>query len=176
VTPDAKFAFLAGLEKDHGRQLRRYLAVRLRNAAADLPDIMQEVFLRLLRIKDQDTIRNPRAYLYTIASHVLHQHLLRQTATPELIDIAEVVPLLEAVPDSDPVLQAELDQRFDAIATRLRAVSPVAYVTLMLHRCHGLSLREISQRLGVSLATTKRHLARALELIEHEIAKGQEEP
>ena len=46
----------------------------------------------------------------------------------------------------------------------------------MLHRCHGLSLREISERLDVSLATTKRYLARALELIECEIAKGQEEP
>jgi RNA polymerase sigma-70 factor (ECF subfamily) len=148
----------------------------MRNAASDLPDLVQEIFLRLLRIKDQDTIRNPRAYLYTVASHVLHQHALKQTATPETIEIADVVSELQSAPDTDPLLQAELDQRFDEIGRGLRAASPGAYATLMLHRYHGLSLKEISQQLQVSHITTKRYLARALEYIEKQLEKGKDAP
>jgi len=163
------------MEKDHGRQLRRFLAVRMRNAASDVPDLVQEVFLRLVRIKEQDTIHNPRAYLYTVASHVLHQHALRRAARPEFIEIGDVASELQALPDTDPVLQAELDQRFDRISRELRAAAPGAYATLMLHRYHGLPLKEISRRLNVSHITTKRYLARALEFIERQIAQGKED-
>jgi RNA polymerase sigma factor (sigma-70 family) len=175
VTPDSKYAFLAAMEKDHGRQLRRFLAARMRYAASDVPDLVQEVFLRLLRIKDEDTIRNPRAYLYTVASHVLHQHTLRRAAGPEFIEIADVVSELQSLPDTDPVLQAELDQRFEQICRTLRAASPGAYATLILHRVHGLPLGDISRRLNVSYITTKRYLARALEFIEKQIAHGKED-
>jgi RNA polymerase sigma factor (sigma-70 family) len=176
VTSDPKYAFLTAIEKNHGRQLRRYLGARMRNAATDVPDLVQEIFLRLLRIKDHDTIRNPRAYLYTVASHVLHQHALRQTATPEFIQIADVVSELQSVPDTDPALQADLDQSFEQIGRGLRAVSPGAYATLMLHRYHGLPLKEISRRLNVSHVTTKRYLAKALEYIEKQLEKGRELP
>ena len=174
MNSQAKYAFLAAIEKNHGRQLRRYLAVRMRNATADVPDLVQEIFLRLLRIKDQDAIRNPRAYLYTVASHVLHQHALRQTATPEFIEITDVVSELRSVPDTDPALQAELEQRFEEIGRGLRAISPGAYATLMLHRCHGVPLRDISERLNVSHTTTKRYLAKALEYIEKQLVEVKE--
>jgi RNA polymerase sigma factor (sigma-70 family) len=176
VSSDPKYAFLTAIEKNHGRQLRRYLAARLRNAASDVPDLVQEIFLRLLRIKNQETIRNPRAYLFTVASHVLHQHALKQTATPEFIEIADVVPELQSIPDTDPAVQAELDQRFEAIGRGLRAAAPAAYATFMLHRYHGLPLKEISRRLDVSHVTTKRYLARALEYIENQIEKGRDAP
>jgi RNA polymerase sigma-70 factor (ECF subfamily) len=176
VSPETKYAFVAAIEKSHGRQLRRYLGARMRNAAADVPDLVQEIFLRLLRIKDHDTIRNPRAYLYTVASHVLHQHALRETARPELIEIADVVSELQAVPDTDPVLQAELDQRFERIERGLRADAPAAFATFMLHRYHGLPLKEIARRLEVSEITTKRYLARALEYIEAKLDESRDTP
>lgn len=174
MTPDPKHAFLDSIEKNHGRQLRRYLAARMRNAYVEVPDLIQEIFLRLLRVKDQDTIRNPQAYLYTIASHVLHQHALRRTAAPEFIEIADVASELRSVPDTDPVLQAEFDERCEVIARGLRAASPAAYATLMLHRFHGISLEEIGRRLNVSRITAKRNLARALEYVEKHLDEDEE--
>lgn len=61
-------AFVADIAAKHGRRLRRYLAVRLRNAT-DVADLAQEVFLRLLRVDRHDKIRSPESYLFTIASH-----------------------------------------------------------------------------------------------------------
>jgi DNA-directed RNA polymerase specialized sigma24 family protein len=55
VTKVSKQAFLTAVEKTHGRELRRFLAGRLRNAAADTPDLMQEVYLRLLRVPNHET-------------------------------------------------------------------------------------------------------------------------
>ncbi|MDE2052995.1 MAG: hypothetical protein KGL45_03465 [Gammaproteobacteria bacterium] len=59
-------AFVAELAARHGRRLSRFLAARLRNAA-DIADLAQEVYLRLLRVERHDQIRNPEAYLLTIA-------------------------------------------------------------------------------------------------------------
>ena len=46
---ELKQGFVTTLVRSHGRQLRRFLAVRLRNASADVPDLMQEVFLNCFR-------------------------------------------------------------------------------------------------------------------------------
>ncbi len=82
--------FVTVIEKIHGRALRRFLAVCMRRAAADIPDLVQEVFLRLLRIADHESIRSPQAYLYTVASHVLHQYLLRQAVVTEPLDPLDI--------------------------------------------------------------------------------------
>jgi RNA polymerase sigma factor (sigma-70 family) len=162
LTTEAKHAFLTALEKTHGRQLRRYLAARMRNAAADVPDLTQEVYLRLLRIEDHETIRNPQAYLFTIASHVLHQHGLRRAAAPESVEIMDAVSELQNVPDTDPAMQVETEQRFEHLGRALLEHSPRAYATLVLHRCDGVPLQDIADQFGVSYTMAKRYLSKAL--------------
>lgn len=162
MSSESKRAFLASIDKAHGRQLRRFLSARLRNAAADAPDLMQEVYLRLLRIEDHETIRNPQAYLFTVASHVLHQHALRGVATASSEALMDAAAGLQAFPDADPAAEAETDQAFEALGRSLQKLSPRAYTTLLLSRCEGLSLQQIGERLGVSRAQVKKYLARAL--------------
>lgn len=169
MTSDTNRAFLTALEKTHGQQLRRYLAARLRNAAADVPDLAQEVYLRLLRIDDTETIRDTPAYLFTVASHVLHQYRLRRAAAPEAVEIMDIVPELQNVADSDPAKQAELEQRLDQLGRELFQISPRAYATLMMHRCDGLPLQEIANQFGVSYSMAKRYLSKALTYLEQRL-------
>jgi RNA polymerase sigma-70 factor (ECF subfamily) len=173
MSTQTKHAFVTALEKSHGEKLRRYLAVRMRNAAADVPDLMQEVFLRLLRLDNHEAIRNSQAYLYTVASHVLHQHALRQAAAGAAADMSDVAAEL-ARADNDPATQLELEQRFEQLGNRLQQASPGAYATLILHRCHGLPLEEISQQLGVSYSMTKKYLATALKYIEGQLEQERD--
>jgi RNA polymerase sigma factor (sigma-70 family) len=158
----SKQAFLTAVEKTHGQQLRRFLAARLRNAAADTPDLMQEVYLRLLRVADHEAIRNPQAYLYTVASHVLHQHTLRQSMTPEAAALMETASECQSVANSDPAVEAELDQVFEELGRSLQTMSPKAYATLILSRCDGVPLKDIGERLGISRDQVKKYLAKAL--------------
>lgn len=175
VPADPKQAFVSDLEKIHGQKLRRYLALRMRNAAADVPDLVQEVFLRLLRLGNHEVIRNPQAYLYTVASHVLQQHALRQAALGETADVTDIASELDRA-QADPATEVEVEQQFEQIARGLRQVSPRAYATLMLHRCEGLPLQDISDRLGVSYSMTKKYLAQALKYIERQLEESREAP
>ncbi len=162
MAEDPKHAFLAALEQAHGQQLRRFLSARLRNAAADTPDLMQEIYLRLLRLKDHEAIRNPQAYVFTIANHVLQQHTLHQSAALDSISLMDTSPNLQAKPETDPATQVEMEQAFEQLERSLLKLSPKAYVTLMLSRCEGMQLKEIGERLGVSRAMAAKYLAKAL--------------
>lgn len=154
--------FVSAMEKTHGRALRRFLAVRMRHTAADVPDLVQEVFLRLLRIADHESIRNPQAYLYTIASHVLHQYTLRRTVTAESAEPLEINLDLDASVDSDPAEILQLEQRFEALGKGLEQLSPRAYATLLMYRCEGATLEQIGERFGVSAVMAKKYLIKAL--------------
>ena len=161
MTSEAKRDFLSAMQKAHGQRLRRFLSTRVRNAA-DIPDLVQEVFLRLLRINHHESIRNPQAYLYTVASHVLHQHALRDRASSEVVRFSDVIPDLPPSVDDDPAAEVETMQSFEALARSLEEHSPRAYATLVMHRCQGIPLKEVGVRLGVSYTMAKRYLAQAL--------------
>lgn len=161
MASEAKHAFLASVQQSYGQRLRRFVSARLRNAAADTPDLVQEIYLRLLRIDDHEAIRNPQAYVFTVASHVIHQHALRQSTT---LDSVSPVDFEARLPDSqtDPAAEVEMEQAFEALGRSLQQQSPKAYATLILSRCEGLPLKQIGERLGVSRDQVKKYLARAL--------------
>ena len=59
-------------------------------------------------------------------------------------------------------MEVETEQAFEELGRSLQKLSPNAYATLILHRCEGLTLQQIGDRLGVSRAQVKKYLARAL--------------
>lgn len=157
-----KQAFVDEVAREHGPLLRRFLAARLRQAAGDVPDLIQEVYLRLLRVPSHETIRSPRAYLFTVALHVLHQHKLSLSAVPRTTDIDEVVAELESRAGDDPARQLEVREelrRFDQV---LKELPPLPYAVFVLHRQLGYTREEIAERLSLSLAMVKKQLAIAL--------------
>jgi RNA polymerase sigma factor (sigma-70 family) len=157
-----KHAFVADIEKQHGQRLRRFLASRLRHNAADVQDLVQEVFLRLLRIDHHETIRSSEAYLFTVAFHVLHQHVLRRAAMPESVEITALIDQMESAPQSDPATSVETQQRIEELQGALRQLSPKAQAVLLLHRRDGYSLEEIGAKLGFSRAMAAKYLTKAL--------------
>ena len=165
--------FVADLEKQHGVRLRRFFSRRLRDEAVNVADLVQEVFLRLLRIGDHETIRSPEAYLYTIAFHVLHQHALREASTPEAVEITALIDEMDTSPARDPATQAEIRQRLEELQTVLARLSPKAQAVLLLHRRDGYSLEEIGTQLGISRAMAAKYLSRALLQCRQRLRNGQ---
>lgn len=152
--------FVTTLAGSHGERLRRYLASRLRHARGDVPDLVQEVFLRLWRIPRPDAIQNPEAYLFTIANHVLHQYAMRKSMTPATLNLFESASATS--PEGDPATQAELQQRLQELDGALAGLSHKAQAALILYRRDGFSLEEIAERLGVSRAMVKKYVAKAV--------------
>lgn len=158
-TPE-KHAFVAELASQQGRRLRRYLAKRLRNSA-DVPDVAQEIYLRLLRVERPSEIRSPEAYLFTVATNLVYEHTVRRSAVPAAIDIEEVADELATSVDQ-LTANAEIQQRFETLERAINRLSPRMRTTLLLHRRDGFSLDEIGAQLGISRNVAKKYLSKAL--------------
>lgn len=157
-----KRAFVASIAARHDRAVRHFLEARLKHAVADVPDLLQEVFLRMMRVSHPEEIRTPEAYLFTVAKAVLHQHRLRQTARPEVVDITDVLSELEDYEEVGPEAQLQARQRLEELERSLAQLPRKAYVTLILNRVVGMPLEEVGRRLGISRPMAKKYLARAL--------------
>jgi DNA-directed RNA polymerase specialized sigma24 family protein len=88
-----KRQFVAGMAAKYSDRLRRFLKFRLPHPS-DVPDLAQEVFMRLLRAPIHEDIRSPEAYLFTVASHVIQQHQQRQ------VPVSAPIEWIEALADT----------------------------------------------------------------------------
>jgi RNA polymerase sigma factor (sigma-70 family) len=153
--------FVTEVATKHGKRLRRFLAARLRNAA-DVQDLAQEVFLRLMRVARHESIRTPEAYLFTVASHVLYEHMLRRAAVPESPDALTALAEMPAEQDCDLAAQLDLQRRLQKVDAALEELAPKAHAAFVLQRRDGFSLDEIARQLGVSRPMVKKYLAKAM--------------
>lgn len=156
-----KRAMVERLAATYGGRLRRFLRTRVRNRV-DVPDLIQEVYLRLLRVPDHEMIRVPEAYVFTIARHVAHQQLLQLTAEGDHLALEQMLDELRSGADSDPGLNVSASQSLAAIERTLRGLNPKVQSVFLLHKRDGLTIDEVSARLGVSRPMTKKYLVKAL--------------
>ncbi len=153
--------FVAALAVRYGRGLRRFLSVHLRNAQ-DVPDLAQEVYLRLLRVSHQEAIRNPEAYLFTVAGHVVRQHLLRQSTDTAVADITDAAPELAQPAGEEPQARLENSQRLEEFQKQILNRLPRRVgAALVLHRIHGYTVQEAADEMGIARETVKQYLADA---------------
>lgn len=146
---------------EHGGALQAFFRRRVR-AKADAPDLAQEVYLRMLRISDQEAIRNPVLYLYTVANNLVKEHALRDRrwSTGLDIDASGVREELE----SPPAFEGDLDavQRVARLRTVLQQLRPKCQAAVALRFTEGLTYREVGVRLGISPQMAKKYVAQAL--------------
>jgi RNA polymerase sigma factor (sigma-70 family) len=144
-----------------GSRLARFLRSRVRNAA-DVPDLIQEVFLRLLRVPNQETIRLPEAYIFTIARHVAYQHKLGSARAENIVAIDDALSDLLPGSEPDPVLEVSAQQCVGILEETLLQMAPKVRATFLLYRRDGLSMEQISACLGITRPMAKKYLVKAL--------------
>jgi RNA polymerase sigma factor (sigma-70 family) len=151
-----------------GRPLLKFFVSRLPRPA-DAPDLVQEVYLRILRVGRPDLIRSPEAYLFTIAANLVREHSLKHLRRPAHIALDDT-PEEELPSDVDvstnsnstPEASAEQQERIRLLERTLLQLSPRARAALVWHRRDGCTYNEIGGRLGVSSNMVKKYLAQAL--------------
>jgi RNA polymerase sigma factor (sigma-70 family) len=158
---DPKPSWLERLFTEHRGALQAFLRRRIRSKS-DAPDLAQEVYLRMLRIRDQEAIRNPVLYLYTVANNLVKEHAVLERRRASGIDVEtlaaeaqlEVLPSIECDVDT-----AERVARLQVVLTQLR---PQCQAAVLLRFTHGLSYREIARRLEVSPEMARKYVLQAL--------------
>lgn len=149
--------WLARLSEETNRDVIAFLRRRLSNHA-DADDLSQEVYIRLLRIKDPGDIRNWRAYVLRVAANVAYEWKL--LARNQRFHSSELLETLSE--SSDTEHEAYIEQRMRALNTAVETLTPKCRTVLMLHRRDQYTYAEIAAKMGISVSMVKKHLVRGL--------------
>lgn len=153
-------AFVERLFAAQGRALRAFFYRRVRHVQ-EAADLAQEVYVRLLGA-DTEAIRNPEAYLYTVAANLAREHAVHSRGPRQAVDINSpaVQDQLAVLPD----LGGEVDRtvRVRRLKEVLDQLPPRCHAAVLLQYQQGLSYAQIAEQLGVSSHMVKKYLSQAL--------------
>lgn len=166
------FVWIANEIVPHEPDVRRWLR-RSSLRTVDADDVVQEAYARIAAAAPGASVREPRAYFFTVVRNVALEQMRRARVTP----IAAVADLQSsfivddrAGPEQIAADRDELRRVFDMIQRlpdKLRQV-------LLMRRVEGLPQKEIARRLGVPESTIEKRSAKALRLLLRDIRS--EEP
>ena len=157
--PDAG---ITTLYRDHHRWLSGWLRLKLGDThrAADLA---QDTFVRLLSANPatpcDSALREPRAYLRTIANRLLVDHWRRQEIERNYLAVLQTYPQSHWPSEESRLLILE---SLELIAQMLARLKPEVREVFLLARMDGHTCPQIARQVGRSVATVERYLAQAL--------------
>lgn len=150
----------AFLEHEQGikRLLSRFLARR-----QDVDDIAQETFLRAFAAEAGQDVISPKAFLYRIARNLaLNENSRLSNAVTDYMednDQPDVVGSSEQVSGEDHVYSR---QKMAMFAEAVSSLPSQCRHVFLLRKVHGLSQKEVAERLGISASTVEKHVATGL--------------
>ncbi|KYF86773.1 hypothetical protein BE17_41885 [Sorangium cellulosum] len=144
------------------------IVARVLGPGADAEDVTQEVFVRVFSrvsgLRDPDALGS---FVFSVTVRLLKWELRRRRVR-RILQLADTAELPEqAVEPADSEAREALGRLY-AILDTLSADDRTAFV---LRHMEGMSLPEIAEATGVSLATVKRRLSRATERVSSEVGK-----
>jgi RNA polymerase sigma-70 factor (ECF subfamily) len=151
---------LGRLAETYSRPLTRYFARRVA-VPADVPDLVQDVFLRLSRLSDPAAIQRPDSFVFVTAANVLNDRVRRGRVRGD--GLSDPIDDLE-IEGSDFAPDRVLEGR-QAVAQLRAALAELPERTrdvFVLRLLEGWKMAEVATALGISTRAAEKHQARAL--------------
>ena len=146
--------------------LRKFLVGRGAVRVADLDDIAQEVFLRLLRYERSEVVQHPQAYIFKMAANVAAEWAIRSrhrlAHEPRWLSTLVAQDTTEETFDNQ-VVQLEIKRALGTLTARERAI-------VKLHFEEGLTKAEIALRLGLSPRVVQRDFETSYSKLRRELS------
>ena len=150
---------LSGLYAAHARELRAFVQRRHGRQAAE--DIVQDTYLHLLQRGTAAVLDHPRPYLFRIAANLAVD--LARKAKVRLRHLDEAIAFsCSASPSPCPEAAAGGASELRRLEASLAELPGLCREAFLLSQIEELSRAEIAVRLGVSVRTVDRYLAKAL--------------
>jgi len=156
----------------HEAEVRRWLARRLSGAQVD--DVVQEAYCRLIALDGVSHIENGRAYFYiTVRSIIAAQ--VRRARIVRIDSVAEMgaLNIIEDEPSPERVVWAR--RELDRVRSLIEGLPERCRQVFVLRRVEGISQKEIARRLGISESTVESQAVRGLKLVLKAISEGEQE-
>ena len=154
---------VGGLYREHHGWLRNWLRTKVRRAE-DADDLTQDTFVRVLCAAtplhiDTSPLREPRAYLATVAGRLVANFYRRQALEIAYLEVLATLPPQQVPSLETQALVREALFEFDRM---LDGLDPKVRQALVLSQFQGLPYTQIAVNLNVSLRTVKNYIARAM--------------
>lgn len=147
------------LYNDHQGWLHSWLRNRLGNTW-DAADLVHDTFVKVLLKEERTVIREPRAYLTTIAHGLMVNSLRRKDLERAYLDAIAHLP--EDEYPSPETRTLVLETLID-IDTMLEGLAPKVRRAFLLLQLEGLRHGEIADRLKVSISSVRQYIAKAIQ-------------
>lgn len=153
----------ADIVKAHAAWLRTVLSSRVQEKAC-IDDLMQEVFLAVVRQRDElDRVEKLEPWLYRIAVRAVLQHRRKMGRYRKRLEDYWLQQSYQSQPDAvpDPLSWVIHDEATTLMTQALQHLRPSDREVLLLKHAHGWTYREIAEHLGASLSTVEYRISRA---------------
>lgn len=154
---------LETLFRRHNQELVNWLTPRLR-CRETAKDLVQESFLILARVSTEQTVEQPRAFLYRVAQNLSLDHIRRRKVVNGYQEDA-VWRLLDTTASAES--EAEASQCLEQLWAALDALPPVTRNVFVCVKLHGLSYRETARQFGLNERQVEHQLARVYSRCRH---------
>lgn len=147
------------LYADHHSWLVGWLRRKI-NGADHAADLAQDTFLRLLGQPERSCadLREPRAYLATVAHRLLINYARRQSLEQAYLEVLAALPPRHTPPPEERLMILESLHEIDEMLNGLPCKARQAF---LLSQLEGIAYADIGARLGVTVRTVKRYMAAA---------------
>jgi RNA polymerase sigma factor (sigma-70 family) len=168
--------WLSDLVAETSGGLSRYVA-RFCTTPDDVQDIVQEAYLQVycaLRRTGPEG-HTPAALLYTTARNIAfsrHRHMKVVAAAAPAVSVGERLRREQANVEQ----QASRSQQMQMLLRAVNGLPPKCRDVFVLRMIEGLSQREIAERLGITVSTVEKHLARGLRHCKDTLEQQQAAP
>ena len=148
---------VTGIFLEHATFLRKFLAKFLQNEQ-DIEDVAQEAYLKAYGAEqDKGCIEHPKAFLFSIAKNLALNELSRKSRQmTDYLEESQGRFTQEGLDSTECQIEAA-----ESIGIYCEAVAELperCRRIYLLRKVHGLTHREISDRLGVSISTVEKQL------------------
>jgi RNA polymerase sigma factor (sigma-70 family) len=149
------------------RRLVRLISRIVGNPAV-AEELAQDAFLRLWRRPEPE---NARGFLFQTARNLAIDHVRAHRVGMSYVTGVAVEQVRSEPPSPEITVGAR--QELEMFLSALRSLPDRAQRAFLLNRLDGLTYREISRALGVSVSTVEKDIARALELCRKWVVDAQ---
>jgi RNA polymerase sigma-70 factor (ECF subfamily) len=160
--PRDRESFLRQVSERYRQPLTAYFQRRV-HSRIEAEDLTQEVFLRLVRRLDLDTIENPEAFVFQTAMNLLRDRSRRgKTQLSHLSDLAHRERSIEEL---SPERVFDSRQSLNLVLSVLEELDERSRDAFILHRLEGMKHAEIASLYGVSVSSVEKYIIKALALL-----------
>jgi RNA polymerase sigma factor (sigma-70 family) len=139
--------------------LRRFFERRLK-ARPDPEDLVQEVFIRLIRQEHIDDVGNLDGYVFQVAANVLRDHARRWSIREQEANAVSLDnDVLEGGFNPERVLLGQ--ESVERLIGALHELPPKTRAIFSLYHFEGVAQVDIARKLNMPISTVEKHMGRA---------------